>query len=90
MTYGMNFLFAVVIGVVIGLAGGFALRERSSRVLWLPPALATAGALLGAVVGAVAGNRGNYGYKESTLQVVLAVVGVAVAYVLATRTPVSR
>jgi uncharacterized membrane protein len=90
MTYRMNFLFAVVIGVVIGATGGVAVRDRLPHMVWLSPALAVAAALLGALAGAVAGEAGDYGVRESSLQIVLAVVGVAVAWFLSNRQPVSR
>jgi uncharacterized membrane protein YeaQ/YmgE (transglycosylase-associated protein family) len=81
----MNFLFAVIIGVVIGLAGGFALRGRQPNAVWLAPALAVAGALVAAVLALIFGDDRQYGWKEITLQIVLAIAGVAVTYFLGTR-----
>lgn len=83
----MNFLYAVIVGVGIGLIGGFALRGRQPNVIWLSPVLATAGALIGALLGAVFGDTRQYGPKEITLQVLLAIVGVGVTYFLGSRAP---
>jgi uncharacterized membrane protein YeaQ/YmgE (transglycosylase-associated protein family) len=82
----MNFLFAVVIGVVIGLIGGFVLRGRQPNAIWLAPVLATGGALVAAVLAAIFGDQRDYGPKEIALQIVLAIVGVGVTYYLGTRT----
>ncbi|HEY2950853.1 MAG TPA: hypothetical protein VGJ53_21080 [Micromonosporaceae bacterium] len=81
----MNFLYAVIVGVVIGLIGGFALRGRQPRAMWLSPVLATAGALVAAVLAAIFGDDRQYGPKEIALQVVLAIVGVGVTYFLGSR-----
>ncbi|MEV0716514.1 GlsB/YeaQ/YmgE family stress response membrane protein [Asanoa sp. NPDC050611] len=83
----MNFLFAVIIGAVIGLAGGFALKSRQPNALWLAPALAVAGALVAALLALIFGDDRQYGWKEITLQIVLALVGVAATYYLGTRKP---
>ncbi|SNS74729.1 hypothetical protein SAMN05421812_101635 [Asanoa hainanensis] len=83
----MNFLFAIIIGVVIGLAGGFALRGRQPNAVWLAPALAVAGALVAALLALLFGDDRDYGWKEITLQILLAIVGVAVTYFLGTRKP---
>jgi hypothetical protein len=80
----VNFVVAVVIGIVIGGVGAAVLRRRAPIALWLAPALAVAGALVAAILGAALGHPG-YGWKKATLQVVLAVVGVAAAAVLARR-----
>jgi uncharacterized membrane protein YeaQ/YmgE (transglycosylase-associated protein family) len=85
----MNFLFAVIIGVVIGLAGGFWLRAKSANAIWLAPVLAVAGALVAAILARIFGDDRQYGWKEITLQIVLAIVGVGIAYVLANRATTS-
>jgi uncharacterized membrane protein YeaQ/YmgE (transglycosylase-associated protein family) len=81
----MNFLFAIVIGVVIGLAGGFALRAKSPSAIWLAPVLSVAGALVAAILARIFGDDRQYGWKEIALQIVLAIAGVAVTYVLVNR-----
>lgn len=80
----MNFLIAIVIGVVVGAIGGFVIRDRQSNAIWLGPLLAAAGALLASVLATALGKPG-YGAKEAILQVVLAIVGVGVLVALALR-----
>jgi uncharacterized membrane protein YeaQ/YmgE (transglycosylase-associated protein family) len=80
----MNFVFAVVIGLVIGGAAGFYLRGKDASALWLAPVLAVAGAVVASVLATLFGDPG-YGWKEITLQVVLAIAGAAVVWVLANR-----
>ena len=70
----MNFVFAIVIGIVIGGIGGFLLRSRNPRAMWLAPALAVVGALVASVAATMFGQPG-YGLKEAGLQVVLAAIG---------------
>ncbi|MDW5324324.1 GlsB/YeaQ/YmgE family stress response membrane protein [Plantactinospora sp. KLBMP9567] len=81
----MNFLFAVIIGVLIGLIGGFALKGRQANAIWLAPVLAVAGALVAAVLALLFGDDRQYGWKEITLQIVLAIAGVALTYLLGNR-----
>jgi uncharacterized membrane protein YeaQ/YmgE (transglycosylase-associated protein family) len=80
----VNYVAAVVIGVVLGAIGGVILRRRQPTALWLAPLLAVVGALVAAILGATLGHAG-YGWKKATLQVVLAIVGVAAAAILARR-----
>lgn len=82
-----NWIFAIIIGVVIGVIGGFVLRSRSQQALWLSPVLAIVGALIAAALGAAFGHAG-YGYKKAGLEVVLALVGVGVAAVMSRRSGV--
>jgi uncharacterized membrane protein YeaQ/YmgE (transglycosylase-associated protein family) len=81
----LNFVAAIGIGLVIGIVGGFVLRGRSSSAMWMAPVLAVVGALIASGLAAMFGDRSDYGYKEGALQVVLAVVGVVVAYLLTGR-----
>lgn len=81
----INFLGAIGIGIVIGLIGGFVLRGKQPNAVWLAPALALAGALLASVLALIFGDRADYGWKELTLQVVLAAAGVGVVAYLASR-----
>jgi uncharacterized membrane protein YeaQ/YmgE (transglycosylase-associated protein family) len=81
----MNFLFAIIIGVVIGGIGGFVLRSKMASAIWLAPVLAVVGALIAAVLAAILGDQRDYGPKEIGLQIVLALVGVGVTYFLANR-----
>lgn len=80
----MNWLMAIVIGVVIGGIGGYVLRSRQQSALWLAPVLAVVGALIASILATVFGTPG-YGWKEAALQVVLAAVGVGVVAVMARR-----
>jgi uncharacterized membrane protein YeaQ/YmgE (transglycosylase-associated protein family) len=82
----MNFLIAVVVGAVIGAIGGFVLRQRHPSALWLAPALGVAGAVVASILATLFGDPG-YGWKEATLQVVLALAGVAVVAALGARRP---
>lgn len=83
----INFLAAIGIGVVIGLIGGFVLRSKQPRAIWLAPVLAVGGALIASVLALLLGDPEDYGWKEPILQVVLAGAGVAVTALLG-RTPV--
>jgi uncharacterized membrane protein YeaQ/YmgE (transglycosylase-associated protein family) len=80
----VNYLAAVVIGVVLGVVGGVILRRQQPMALWLAPLFAVVGALVAAVLGATLGHAG-YGWKKATLQVVLAIVGVVAAAFVARR-----
>ena len=80
----MNFLYAVLIGAVIGLIGGYLLRSRHPNAMVLGPALAIAGSVIASVLATIFGDAG-YGPKDFILQVVLAIVGVGVVYFLASR-----
>jgi len=81
----LNFVAAIVIGLIIGVAGGFVLRGRSSSAMWMAPVLALVGALIASGLAAMVGDRSDYGYKEGALQVVLAIGGVVLAYLLTAR-----
>jgi len=80
----MNFVIAVLVGLVVGAIGGFVLRQKQSTALWLAPVLAIAGAVVASVLATALGDPG-YGWKEATLQVVLALAGVGVVAFLAMR-----
>jgi formate-dependent nitrite reductase membrane component NrfD len=82
----MNFVFAVVIGLVIGGVGGYFFRQRHSNAIWLAPVLAVAGSAIASILATLFGDAG-YGPKEATLQVVLAAAGVGVAAALGMRRP---
>ena len=81
----LNFLAAVVIGLVIGGIAGFALKGRFANAIWLAPVLALAGSLAASVLALIIGDDRQYGWKEPILQVVLALAGVAAAYVIGSR-----
>lgn len=70
----MNFLAAVVIGVVIGLAGGLYARSKQANAIWLAPVAAIVGAVLASVLATTLGDPADYGWKEKLLQVILALV----------------
>jgi uncharacterized membrane protein YeaQ/YmgE (transglycosylase-associated protein family) len=80
----MNFVIAVLIGLVVGGIGGFVLRGKDPSALWLAPVLAVAGAVIASVLASLFGDPG-YGWKEATLQVVLALAGAGAVAVLAGR-----
>jgi uncharacterized membrane protein YeaQ/YmgE (transglycosylase-associated protein family) len=80
----MNFVFAVVIGLVVGGVVGFILRGKDASALWLAPVLGVVGAVVASVLATLFGDPG-YGWKEATLQVVLAAVGAGAVWVLANR-----
>lgn len=81
----INFIGAIVIGLVIGLIGGFMLRSKQANAIWLAPVLAVGGSLIASVLALAFGDRRDYGWKEPILQVVLAGVGVAIVAYLANR-----
>lgn len=81
----INFIGAIGIGVVIGLIGGFWLRSKQPNAIWLAPVLAIAGSLIASILALVFGDDRQYGYREPILQVVLAIVGVAVVVFLSSR-----
>jgi uncharacterized membrane protein YeaQ/YmgE (transglycosylase-associated protein family) len=81
----MNYVYAVLIGAVIGGIGGYLLRSKQSNAVWLGPALGIAGAVVASILAAIFGSDPGYKLVEAGLQVVLALVGVAVLYVLANR-----
>jgi uncharacterized membrane protein YeaQ/YmgE (transglycosylase-associated protein family) len=80
----MHFLIAVVVGLVIGGIGGFVLRGRHANALWLAPVLAVVGSVLASVLAAAFGDPG-FGWKELTLQIILALAGVAAVAAMASR-----
>jgi uncharacterized membrane protein YeaQ/YmgE (transglycosylase-associated protein family) len=80
----MNFLIAIVIGLVIGAIGGFVLRQRDSNAMWLAPVLGVIGAVAASILATMLGKPG-YGLKEAGLQVVLAIIGVGVVAALVMR-----
>jgi hypothetical protein len=82
----MNFVFAIVIGLVIGGIGGLILRSRNANAIWLAPALAVAGALVASVAATMLGQPG-YGIKEAGLQIVLAAVGVGAVTMIKSAQP---
>ncbi|MGH3645740.1 MAG: GlsB/YeaQ/YmgE family stress response membrane protein [Micromonosporaceae bacterium] len=81
----MNFLYAVVIGAIIGGAGGYILRGKLANAIWLAPVLAIVGALIASVLAVLFGEDPGYGWKEPIVQIVLALAGVGVVAFLATR-----
>jgi uncharacterized membrane protein YeaQ/YmgE (transglycosylase-associated protein family) len=80
----VNYVVAVVIGIVIGGIGGYALRGRHPNAMMLAPLLSVAGAVIASIIATVAGKPG-YGWKEAVLQVVLALVGAGAVLVLPRR-----
>jgi uncharacterized membrane protein YeaQ/YmgE (transglycosylase-associated protein family) len=77
----LNWVAAIVIGVVIGVIGALILGRQSTRARWLAFTLSVVGALVGGIFGAAFGHHG-YGWKRAVLQIVLAIVGVVAAAML--------
>jgi uncharacterized membrane protein YeaQ/YmgE (transglycosylase-associated protein family) len=75
----LNFIVAIGIGLVVGIIGGIILRSRSANAVWLAPVLAIVGAVAASVLALIFGEP-TLGWREITLQCVLAVAGVAVTY----------
>jgi uncharacterized membrane protein YeaQ/YmgE (transglycosylase-associated protein family) len=82
----MNFVFAVLIGLVIGGVGGYFFRQRHPNAIWLAPVLAVAGSVVASILASLFGDAG-YGPKEAALQVVLALAGVGAVAALSMRRP---
>ena len=80
----MNFVYAILIGAVIGVIGGYLLRGRQANAIWMSPVLAIIGSLIASVLATMFGKSG-YGMKEFGLQVVLAIVGVGATWFLGNR-----
>ena len=80
----INYVLAVVIGAVIGLIGGYVLREKHPNAMWLAPVLAVVGGVLASVLASLFGDPG-YGWQEPIAQVVFAAAGVGVVAYLGTR-----
>ena len=81
----LNFVAAIGIGLVIGVLGGFTLRSKSPSAMWMAPVFALVGALVASGLALIFGDDRQYGWKEPILQVVLAVLGVGLAYFLTAR-----
>jgi hypothetical protein len=76
----LNFLAAVGIGLVIGVVGWFVLKGKVTSPIWLAPVLALVGSVVASLLALIFGDDRQYGWKEASLQVVLAAAGVVVAY----------
>ena len=74
----MNFVFAVVIGAVVGAGVGYLLRQRHPRAVPLGMVAGVVGGLAASVLATIFGTAG-YGWKEATLQVVLSAGAAAAA-----------
>jgi uncharacterized membrane protein YeaQ/YmgE (transglycosylase-associated protein family) len=84
----MDYVVGIIIGAVIGGTGGYFLRGRHPNAMWLGPVLSVLGAIIASVLASIFGSPG-YGWKEISLQVVLALVGVGAVAMLASRRPAS-
>lgn len=80
----VNWIAAIVIGVVIGGVGAVVFGRQQASARWMAPVFSVVGTLIAAGLGAAFGHAG-YGWKKATLQVVLSLVGVGVAVVLTRR-----
>jgi uncharacterized membrane protein YeaQ/YmgE (transglycosylase-associated protein family) len=81
----LNFVAAIGIGLIIGIIGGFIVKGRNPSATWLAPVLALVGTLIASGLALAFGDQRDYGWKEATLQVVLALVGVGLAAVLGSK-----
>ncbi|HEX6685331.1 MAG TPA: hypothetical protein VF062_21250 [Candidatus Limnocylindrales bacterium] len=82
----MNYVVAVVIGAVIGLAAWFLLPAKRPSAIWIGPVAGAVGAVVASVIATAVGQPG-YGLKEVALQVALAAAAVAATMFLPTRQP---
>ena len=80
----MNFVWAIIIGAIIGVVGWYLVKDRQPNAVWLSPVLGIVGAVVASIIAAIVGKPG-YGIKEALLQVVLAVIAVGVLVVMAMR-----
>ncbi len=72
----MNFVVAVLIGVVAGLGGWFLVKDKKPNAIWMAPVAGVIGAVAASAI-ATAVSEPGYGIKEIALQVALAVGAVA-------------
>lgn len=79
-----NILIGMGMALVIGLIGGFLLKEKLANAIWLAPAIGVVGAALLSVLASITGEP-SYGWKEITAHVVIAIGSVAAVGFLATR-----
>lgn len=80
----MNFVAAIAIGIVIGLAGWYVVRDKQPNAIWLAPLLGVVGAEVASII-ATAVSEPGYGWKEIALQIVLAAAAVGSLAVVAMR-----
>ncbi|MGH3661301.1 MAG: GlsB/YeaQ/YmgE family stress response membrane protein [Micromonosporaceae bacterium] len=80
-----NFIIAVVIGGVIGLIAGLAVRGKQPNAIWLAPVAGVVGAVLASILAALFGQDPAFGWKEGAVQVVLALVGAGAVAFMATK-----
>ncbi len=72
----MNFVAAVVIGAVLGLAAWYLVPAKRPGAMWIGPVAGAVGAVLASVI-ATAVSEPGYGIKEIALQVALGAAAVA-------------
>ncbi|WP_117213877.1 GlsB/YeaQ/YmgE family stress response membrane protein [Allorhizocola rhizosphaerae] len=71
----MNFVVAVLIGAVIGLAAWFLVPAKRPSAIWIGPVAGAVGAVIASAIATVVSAPG-YGIKEIALQVALAAAAV--------------
>lgn len=81
----MTYLWAVIIGVVVGAVGWYLIRDRQQNAIWLAPVLGVVGAVVASILASVFGSSSAYGWKEALAQVVLAAVAVGALVYMARR-----
>jgi uncharacterized membrane protein YeaQ/YmgE (transglycosylase-associated protein family) len=82
----MNFVAAVVIGAVIGVAAWYLVPAKRPGAIWIGPVAGAVGAVVASILATAFGNPG-YGIKEIALQVALAGVAVAATMFLPAKQP---
>jgi len=82
----MNFVVAVVIGAVIGVAAWYLVPAKRPNAMWIGPVAGAVGAVVASIIATAVSDPG-YGIKEIALQVALAAVAVAVTMFLPTKQP---
>ncbi|MEU4427641.1 GlsB/YeaQ/YmgE family stress response membrane protein [Actinoplanes sp. NPDC024001] len=86
-----SLITAVILGLVIGVAGRMLLRRSRSVPVWLPIAAGVAAAVLATVIARMANTeRSGPTVVEIALQVLFALAGVTVVAITADRPPAGR
>lgn len=80
----MNFVVAVLIGVIIGLAAWFLVPAKRPGAIWIAPVAGAVGAVVASIIATVVSAPG-YGIREIVLQVALAAAAVGATMFVPTR-----
>jgi uncharacterized membrane protein YeaQ/YmgE (transglycosylase-associated protein family) len=82
----MNFVVAVLIGVIVGLAAWFLVPAKRPSAIWIGPVAGAVGAVVASVIATLVSAPG-YGIREIALQVVLATAAVVATMFIPTGAP---